>query len=171
MKCQKCEKPATFHITELEGGKHQELHFCEECAKVYLAPPANQEPESGALASAFAQQAQLGQTAEELSKLDQQACPVCGITFLEFRNSGRLGCSHDYVAFEKELEPLIANIHGETKHTGKQPQRYTEGTESLTELIRLRREMKDAIGQENYERAGKLRDQIKLLEDNSKTTS
>jgi protein arginine kinase activator len=32
-----------------------------------------------------------------------------------------LGCPHDYVFFEKELEPLIANIHGETTHKGKKP--------------------------------------------------
>ena len=36
MKCQKCERPATFHITELEGGKHTELHLCEEHARGYL---------------------------------------------------------------------------------------------------------------------------------------
>ena len=50
-----------------------------------------------------------------------RACPVCGITFYEFRNQGRLGCPHDYVFFEKELDPLIMNIHGETTHTGKRP--------------------------------------------------
>ncbi|MGC4007353.1 MAG: UvrB/UvrC motif-containing protein [Pirellulales bacterium] len=169
MKCQKCEKPATFHITELEGGKHQELHFCEECARLYLAPANPKQPETTpTIAGALAQQLALGQTAEELSQLDQRTCPVCGITFLEFRNAGRLGCPHDYVAFEKELEPLIANIHGETQHRGKKPLRYAEGTQSLTDLIRLRREMKEAVGREDYEHAGKLRDQIRRLEEESK---
>jgi protein-arginine kinase activator protein McsA len=115
MKCQKCDKPATFHITELEKGKHQqELHLCEEHARLYLT---QSEPEPGnapTLAGALAQQLAVGQTAEELEKLDKKACPVCGITFYEFRNQGRLGCPHDYIFFEKELEPLIANIHGET---------------------------------------------------------
>ena len=32
MKCQRCDKSATFHITELTGGKPQELHLCEEHA-------------------------------------------------------------------------------------------------------------------------------------------
>ncbi|NBW87532.1 MAG: DNA helicase UvrBC, partial [Planctomycetia bacterium] len=48
---------------------------------------------------------------------------MCGITFFEFRNQGRLGCPHDYVHFDKELEPLIANIHGSTQHTGRRPER------------------------------------------------
>ena len=53
------------------------------------------------------------------SKLDQRACPKCGITFYEFRNQGRLGCPHDYTCFAKELEPLLVNIHGEINHAGK----------------------------------------------------
>lgn len=171
MKCQKCDKPATFHITELEGGKHQELHFCEDCARLYLAPQANSDSEpSGTLAGALAQQLALGQTAEELSKLDKTSCPVCGITFLEFRNQGRLGCPHDYVSFEKELEPLILNIHGETQHKGKRPVRYAAGTESLTDLIRLRREMKEAVTQEDYELASRMRDKIRQLEERAKQT-
>ena len=59
------------------------------------------------LANVLAKQLQIGKAAEELAKLDQRACPVCGITFYEFRNQGRLGCAHDYVCFQKELEPLM----------------------------------------------------------------
>ena len=36
MKCQECEKTATFHITELAAGKPQELHLCEDHAHAYL---------------------------------------------------------------------------------------------------------------------------------------
>ena len=35
--------------------------------------------------------------------------------------------------------------------------------QSQTELIRLRREMKEAVEQENYEQASKLRDQIREI--------
>jgi protein arginine kinase activator len=91
-------------------------------------------------------------------------CPVCGITFYEFRQQGRLGCPHDYVCFEKELEPLLVNIHGENDHVGKRPQRTSRGTDRRTELIRLRREMKEAIEKEDYEVASKIRDQIRKFE-------
>lgn len=163
MKCQKCDKPATFHITELTGGKPQELHYCEEHAREYLTqetPEAN--PPS--LAGALAQQMAVGQTAEDLARLDQRACPVCGITFFDFRNQGRLGCPHDYVFFQKELEPLLLNIHGECEHTGKRPRRNPGDTDQRTELIRLRREMKEAIAEEQYERASELRDEIRRIE-------
>jgi protein arginine kinase activator len=164
MKCQQCEKTATFHITELTGGKPQELHLCEEHARQYLTQSEEEPAVTPSLAGALAQQLAVGQTAEELSKLDQRSCPVCGITFYEFRNQGRLGCPHDYVYFQNELEPLVLNIHGETQHVGKRPQRLESGTEAVTQLIRLRRDMKEAIGDEDYERASELRDKIRSIE-------
>jgi len=164
MKCQQCEKPATFHITELTGPQPQELHLCESCAKTYLlqnegGPPAV----APTLANVLAKQLKLGQAAEELAKLDQRACPKCGITFYEFRNQGRPGCPHDYEYFERELTPLIMNIHGEGKHVGKRPQREA-GKGGGTELIRLRRAMDEAIKKEDYELASTIRDQIRGLE-------
>ena len=38
MKCQKCAKPATFHITDIEQGKPREYHFCDEHARQHLTP-------------------------------------------------------------------------------------------------------------------------------------
>ena len=168
MKCQKCDKPATFHITELTGGKPQELHLCEEHAREYLTQPGEEAAAATSMAAALAQQMAkqmaVGQTAEELKQLDQQSCPVCGITFYEFRNQGRLGCPHDYVGFESQLEPLILNIHGENEHVGKVPKRCPKGSEKRTQLIRLRREMKEAVSEEQYERASELRDKIRRIE-------
>jgi protein arginine kinase activator len=163
MKCQQCEKPATFHITELTGPKPQEVHLCEDHARTYLTQPDDGgKPES--VAGVFAQQLQVGQTAEELARLDRRACSACGITFYEFRHQGRLGCPHDYTCFKDELEPLIVNIHGETIHTGKRPKRSASSVDRKSELIRLRREMKSAVDKEDYERAVQMRDEIRDIE-------
>lgn len=165
MKCDKCEKPATFHITERVGEEEQweELHLCEDCAREYLSKPSEAQSEDS-LAGALAQHLKISQTAEELAKADQEGCEICGITFYEFRNHGRLGCPHDYVCFEKLLEPLIANIHGDTLHVGKHPKRATHNVDKQTQLIRLRREMREAIQAEDYERASVLRDEIRGIE-------
>lgn len=168
MKCQRCEKPATFHITELTGPQPQEHHLCETCFKAHFVQaeeePAGPEP---SLAGMLAKQLKLGQAAEQLQELDKRSCPQCGITFYEFRNQGRLGCPHDYVHFRKELLPLIANIHGEVRHVGKRPAgspAQGPNTDWQTVLIRLRREQREAISKENYEQAGKLRDEIDDIE-------
>jgi protein arginine kinase activator len=164
MKCQYCEKPATFHITELTGPEPIELHFCEEHARLYLTQSDEPEEAVPSLAGVLAQQLKVGQTAEELAKLDQRACPMCGITFYEFRHAGRLGCPHDYVCFSQQLEPLIMNIHGAIEHVGKRPQHGVCGTDHQTRLIQLRREMKEAVEREDYEKASAIRDEIRKLE-------
>ena len=165
MQCQKCEKTATFHITELAAGKPQELHLCEEHAREYLQHSDEDPASAPSLAGVLAHKLTVGQTAEDLARLDQQSCPVCGITFYEFRNQGRFGCPHDYACFATELDQLLLNIHGETEHVGKCPKRSASTNASQTEMIRLRREMKDAVSGEEYERASELRDEIRRIED------
>jgi protein arginine kinase activator len=172
MKCQKCDKPATFHITDLVDGKPNELHLCEECAHKFLAPSAEDAAESlPTMAGLLAQHLAVGETAEQLARLDQRSCPVCGVTFLEFRKQGRLGCPHDYTCFAEELEPLLLNIHGETRHVGKVPKFCARGAEEQTQLIRLRREMKEAVAAEEYEQASKLRDEIRKIEEAREKTT
>jgi len=144
------------------------VHLCEECAKLYLSQPEESQQKAASLAGALAKQFKVGEAAKELARLDQQACPVCGITFYEFRHVGRLGCPHDYVCFEEELEPLIVNIHGDTEHKGKRPKHNSGGTDEQTELIRLRREMKEAVEAEHYEQASQLRDRIRNIEEQAK---
>lgn len=166
MKCQKCEKPATFHITDLVEGEPSELHLCEQCAQSFLAPASSQaEDMMPAMAGLLAQQLAVGETAEELARLDKQVCPVCGISFREFRKQGRLGCPNDYLCFAEELTPLLQNIHDETHHVGKIPKGYGVNAQLQTQLIRLRREMKEAVAMEDYERASTLRDEIRKIEE------
>ena len=57
------------------------------------------------------------------------------------------------------------NIHNATTHVGKRPQSGVEGTDSRTELIRLRRDMESAVEKEDYELASQIRDQIQTLTD------
>jgi protein arginine kinase activator len=165
MKCDKCDKQATFHITERVGEEEQweEVHLCENCARNYLSKSGEQEAQPS-LAGALAQQLKLGQTADELAEMDQQVCSICGLSFLEFRQHGRLGCPHDYVCFETQLMPLIESIHGKPLHTGKRPRRAAHDIDKQTQLIRLRKDMREAVAAEDYERASVLRDEIKTLE-------
>jgi len=163
MKCQYCEKPATFHITELmEPGGPQVMHLCEEHARGFLQKESQQP--TGSIAGALAKQLNLGQTKQELAELDQKECPVCGISFFEFRSTGRLGCPYDYTHFEPDLQPLLKNVHDAIDHKGKRPHRATASADSQAQMIQLRREMEEAIDREDYERASEIRDELKRFE-------
>ncbi len=155
MKCQKCHNQATLHITEILGDEQfEELHLCEQCANKYLYEAQQKGPKT-ALAEAGLEEGPIG----------QQECPECGLKFVEFRNTGRLGCPHDYQEFRDDLLPLLENIHGETKHCGKAPKRLPQSKQAHSELMQLRNRLKQAVSKEDYEEAARLRDKIKHLEE------
>lgn len=156
MKCQRCPKQATLHITEVLGEERfEEVHLCEECAKKYLYEPQ--------------QKKQATTTSQAVSEPDESAptgarCPACGITFLEFRNHGRFGCSHDYDTFKPDLIPLMESVHGDTKHAGKIPRRAPRTATMQAELAQLRQRLQVLVDEEKYEEAARIRDRIRELE-------
>ncbi len=157
-KCRRCTKPATLHVTEIREGKAAIVHLCDTCAREYLEQ--NPDDENPTIAADLA------------SKLDEligdshspASCPNCGISFSEFRESGRFGCSQDYTEFMTELLPLLENIHEDVEHKGKRPRSTLVGTQEQGQLIQLRNEQRNAIEEEDYETAARLRDEIAALE-------
>jgi protein arginine kinase activator len=150
MKCQRCPKPATLHITEvLPPDQFEEYHLCEDCAKKYLYTSGSKKAVSKTTGT---------------EELGDKVCEACGLKFVEFRNSGRLGCPHDYDSFREELVPLLESIHGEVKHQGKAPRRRPQTESGQQELGQLRRKLQQAVTEEDYETAARLRDRIKQLE-------
>lgn len=164
-KCDHCKKNiATVHLTEIQGGKKIEKHLCEQCAAQQEGLPVKSHTPINELLTNFVM-AQSG-AAKELTTTG--TCDHCGLSWGEFRQSGQLGCEHDYVRFEKELTPLLQRAHeGATHHSGKTPVRRGGSAAPMkraADLDRLRRELKKAIDVEDYERAAKLRDQIRQAE-------
>src|SRR5262245_50815170 len=156
MKCQKCNKAATMHITDVIAEEQfEEHHLCEDCAQKYLYEP----PKKGGGKSVE------GEEADEIGALNSRECPHCGVKFVEFRNSGRLGCPHDYDEFREELLPLLENIHGETRHAGKTPRRLPQSRQAQSEMIQLRKHLQQAVAREAHEEAAQIRDQIRRLEE------
>ena len=157
-KCQRCQSPATLHITEILGPtQYEEVHLCEQCATKY----SQEGPAKGAAVKGVKELTAEG----EEGLFSQHACPQCGIKFVDFRNSGRLGCPHDYASFREDLVPLLENIHGEVRHCGKTPSRYPQAKQAEAELGQLRGRLKQAVTREEYEEAARLRDRIKQLEE------
>jgi len=160
MKCQKCANAATLHITEILGEDQiEELHLCEGCAHKHLYEP--QQKAAGAKSAPSGQ----AEDVDEPAVLNRQ-CEVCGIKFVDFRNTGRLGCPHDYQEFREELLPLLENIHGDPpKHTGKVPRRLPQNKQMQSELVQLRKQLLQAVNKEAYEEAARIRDRIRQLEE------
>jgi len=168
MKCEKCNKPATVHLTEIRSGKKIEKHLCQQCANESEGFPTKAHTPINELLTNFV----LAHSG--LAKEQAGACPQCGMTWGDFRTSGLLGCEHDYAFFDKDLTPLLQRAHDNaTHHLGKVPTRCggtSVPVKRQVDLNRLRKELSRAVEAEDYERAAKLRDQIRIAEGGAATS-
>jgi len=162
MQCQCCKNnTATIHLTEISDGHRSEMHLCELCAQKQGLTVKTQIPLNELLSTLLSAQTQPQADSPDAEK---SSCPHCGITFREFRKKSLLGCPEDYDVFEQSLLPIIQNSHeGGTAHCGKVPSGASGQTKKQTELLALRRELKVAVREENYEAAAELRDKINRL--------
>ncbi|MFQ5412357.1 MAG: UvrB/UvrC motif-containing protein [Phycisphaerae bacterium] len=162
--CQACKKQsATVHLTDITPqGEKSERHLCEECAqREGVTPKPQNNLHLKHLLSAFVEGGKV--TAQQIAEL---TCQTCGLTFVEFRNTGLLGCPGDYDAFEKALVPLIERAHqGASHHIGKIPHRLGTPRAVENDLIRLRRELDHAVDSEQFEQAARIRDRIRTIEE------
>lgn len=194
MLCQSCRKnQATVKVTTVINGQKTETHLCEECARKtgelnFMEPGLTIQQ---LLANLLAQQiggevtvgdepvkAPAAPTGAEagtpgggpgaawtpVTKQEPKRCPTCGMTFNQFRQIGRLGCSDCYRTFDRPLEPLLQRIHGGHLHGGKVPRRAGGEIEQRREIAQLKEQMSLAIAKEEFEKAAVIRDRLRELE-------
>lgn len=167
MLCQNCQqRPATVHLTKIINFAKTEMHLCEVCAK-------EAGNELGVIfGTNFSFQNLIaGLLGDDSLEIDQQpsigkelSCPNCGLTFVDFKNSGLLGCGECYRYFQTGLEPLLRKIHSSVAHTGKVPRRTGGKVRIRKEIQDFRHQLQQAIQREDYEHAASLRDEIRKLE-------
>jgi protein arginine kinase activator len=162
-RCDSCgEAEAVVNLTQVVKGQAKIHHLCEKCA-------AQKGLETGEIPASFPLTdflAHMGEgPAAGTTPSDTTRCEFCGLTFADFRQTGRLGCPHCYTTFDTHLRGLLRRIHGGTQHIGKVylPADPTQ-TEREQRLEGLRRKLARAVDAEDFERAAQIRDQIRALE-------
>lgn len=162
MQCDSCDQnEAVMHFTQIVDNQVSTFHLCEVCAA-----EKGLEPGIGMgdfpLADLISK---MGRAEEGAEGARPGHCSFCNISLSDFKESGRLGCSHCYTAFEAHLRGLLRRLHGSTQHLGKL---YLSPDPTAAErrgrLAALRRRLERAVGLEEFERAAQIRDQIRSLE-------
>lgn len=163
MKCQICGKrEATVHYKELKDDMVEEMHICDVCADEKGFGNAEKKED-------FSFPDLLGGMADEEAPEGGEAgrpvrCDRCGLTYLEFKASGRLGCAGCYQAFRAPIVPLLRRIHGSDRHIGKMPSGGGQPDEKAWEIRRLKEDLDRVVREENFEEAARIRDEIRKLE-------
>jgi len=166
-RCDNCgEREAVIHLTQIVNNTVTTLHLCEQCAAekgVDTEAEVAKYPLGDFLAS-------LGEGVTlETEAGTPAACPSCGATLRDFRQTGRLGCAECYVTFAGPLRDLLRRLHGTTQHEGE---RYrgtagaagAAGGEAPAALGERKERLRRAVAAEDFEEAARLRDAIRGLE-------
>lgn len=151
MLCEKCKaNNANLHLSQIINGEKAELHVCTSCA------------------------AKMGYLGSNSMFMDlffnhfqppaQPPCPACHMTYEQYKSSRRLGCGECYNHFSKLVEPILQKVHQSVTHRGKVPKGLRASLEAARLLEDLRHRLDEAVKQENYELAAKLRDEIREKE-------
>ncbi len=183
MKCENCGKnEANVKYTQIINGDKKQMFLCEECSqKLGIGNMSFNMPIdfSSFLGDFFDD---MNETAfiPSLTGNMKLTCKQCGLDFDEFLHTGKFRCSNCYDEFERMIDPILKNIHGSNRHVGRlgnviegnnisNDDKLNKTTDNIknkeqSEIEKLKEDLKQAIKDERYEDAAKLRDEIKKKE-------
>ncbi|XHC26465.1 UvrB/UvrC motif-containing protein [Phycisphaerales bacterium ac7] len=161
-KCDMCDNEATVHEVIVRNGQRIERHLCEDHAKeagVFTS-------QSFSAAGQVVKKVVMSQSGlAEQAQSSRSSCPECGLSFAEFRQDGLLGCAKCYQAFADKLVSLLRRAHdGGDHHVGKVPKRAGTCFAKQERLTALRKQLKECVDLEQYEKAASIRDEIAEIE-------
>lgn len=190
MLCENCHNnEATVSYTEIVNGQHSEQNLCQECfTKAGMKTFVNQDLSLGSLLSSVLGFASNHSGAKAYTR-NNVRCDGCGITFQEFSQKGRFGCSNCMNAFGSNIDDSLKRIHGSDRHVGKKPINYVKSSldneagqskgnqvndlnqpflnqvdrVETNDIDKLQEKLNQAVKKEEYEEAARLRDKIKEL--------
>lgn len=186
MLCEKCGKnEATYYYHENVNGRTRTLRLCGGCAKTmeeadelpkfdadrffdefdpFFEDPFLQSPMkalNGLMQGFFGKDRALGSGGQS-EKKEEKTCPGCGSTLRDFATKGA-GCPKCFETFAEELAPTVSRVHGKAAHTGRVPGRYRSRIERKRRIEALMEEQREAVRNEDFERAASIRDELKKL--------
>ncbi len=178
MLCENCgENHANVRYTKIVNGVKQEYFLCENCSKklgignMDFTMPIN----FSSFFSDFLGEFENESILPKLETIKMLKCDNCNLTFDEFINTGKIGCSNCYDTFQEKIDPILKNIQGSNRHIGrlgkinnsKTEKKKTEKQAKPKDKLSIKKaELTKAVEEERYEDAAKIRDEIKKLEEN-----
>ncbi|MGI6562407.1 MAG: UvrB/UvrC motif-containing protein [Clostridia bacterium] len=185
MMCQKCKvREATVTITKLVQNMQITMQLCPECSKSFTHEIHKQISGVNNLLMNLAGTSEL---LEQGTDENGMVCHQCDMSFADFRKNGMVGCEECYQTFRDRFASILKKLHGNYRHVGlsyeemkKDTLPRTESTENkgvqakenknenVAEQIKnLKKALEEAVAREEYEEAAKIRDMIRIMEDES----
>jgi len=140
--CEICGKrPAEVEFIEIVDGKKVVMHLCKICA--------NHKANGLSLL-----------LTEEIEENSTPICPNCGTPLSQIKQTLRVGCPVCYDAFRDVIKDLLKKLQGSASFTAQIDLKTSEEKDLVVMKYRLKKELDEAVKNEDFERAAKLRDEI-----------
>jgi protein arginine kinase activator len=150
MICQSCKKKkAVLHSYCISSNELVDVHYCEECGKKQSVEVDVCLDDSlhnlldGLLES----------RKHEVVIESAKACEFCGTTLKDIRKHNNLGCPNCYELFSEDIKSLRSISEREYRKT-------VTFKDALPGIHMLRKELENAVRQEDFEKAAFIRDKI-----------
>lgn len=182
MLCQNCGKnEANIQYTQIINGVKKEIRLCDKCAKelgvdsLEFNMPINFANFLGDFLGDYT-----SNMLPDFISDNNKKCQNCGQSYEDFIRTGLMGCPECYNTFADRLDLVLKKLQGSSKYLGRkvnseakkikidEKENKTEENNNIeneekNKLEELNEKLKQAIKDERYEDAAKLRDEIKKL--------
>jgi protein arginine kinase activator len=140
MKCELCGAGnAKYKYYEVDSDTVREINICEQCAR-----------EKGVDIK----------SKEDSVVVESGVCPVCGLSFREYKESMSLGCAECYNSFKEQIQAFLKESQLGVLHKGKEPIRNSKVIFVKKEILEMKKKLDSYVENERFEEAVKLRDEI-----------
>ena len=162
--CQSCVQEKTIHLTQIIDNEVKKVGLCESCP---FAKKIGEPSSLAGLDSLMSGSVEQDESPPPLEREETRVlhCERCGFTSKKLSKSGQLGCPDCYQAFGDAILDSLVKMHRGVEHVGKVPQKIAQLVYSEREGARLKKALDQAVAEENYEEAARLRDAIGALPD------
>ena len=175
MLCENCkENTAVIHYNYSLNGHMTDIHLCQKCAYELglsdIGSANKNDLFTGLFGDWFGTGKGIGQNGYNRGTSvlynKEKVCPSCGMSETEVRKNGRFGCAECYHTFSSLVVSMLEKLHLSSEHRGRVPVGINCSESVERKIESLTRQMNGAVSKQDYEEAARLRDAIKLLEDN-----
>lgn len=171
MLCQNCgENEANTRYTQIINGEKKEMFLCEECShklginNMNLNMPIDFASFLGGILEDYDNDfIRIGAGEKE------EKCEYCNMTYDEFIENGKIGCANCYKIFQPKIDSILKRLDGNTEYLGRKSKAHKMKETQIKketnkhDIEKLQMKLKQAIQEERYEEAAKIRDEIKNM--------
>ncbi len=164
--CEECKvREATVLYVEIVDGVKVVKHLCDVCAeKASLGLPRKKKKKKVEPIFNIKPSTIKGMFQRSYEEKKNLHCKHCGMTWEYFKRAGKFGCAYCYESFFENLQGYLRKLHGTYEYRGRAYRKAGIKTESIIEeKLLLEKELRQAVENEDFEKAAKIRDKIKEL--------